>query len=146
MAAAALLAGLAASAATAQSSDGDLHSAPPRSKAIWDGWFKPADKADQPKLDDVPPPAAGPSAADLALMARTQARADLDRRWAVCEALREIAVRNNDQVMEAQIEQLHDRAWEVYEQRATAVSVSVPPAADAKNTHGGKAPAREGKP
>lgn len=146
LAAAVIAAGLAASAATAQQSDGDLHSAPPKSKAIWDNWFKSADKADPPKADDAAPAAAGPSAADLALAARKQARADLDRRWEVCDRLMEIAVRNNDEAMQAQIEQLRDRAWEAYQRRDAAVSASVPAAADAKNAHGGKAPAREGKP
>jgi len=146
MAAAVLFAGLAASAASAQQSDGDLHSAPPKSKAIWDNWFKSADKADPSKPGDAPLAVAGPSAAEVALMARRQARADLDRRWKVCDQLMEIAVRTNDDAMQAQVEQLRDRAWEVYQQRDTAVSVSVP-AADEKGKHGGRyAPMPEVKP
>ena len=148
MTAAVLLAGLAATAASAQQSDGDLHAAAPKTKAIWDGWFTPAPKPAEPKPDAVVTPAAvGPSAADLAAMARKRERAALDRRWEVCDRLMEVAVRNNDQAMQAQIEQLHDRAWEVYQQRTSGVFVSSPVTTDEKAAPGGRpAPMREVKP
>jgi hypothetical protein len=43
-----------------------------------------------------------------------RARADLDRRWEVCEKLRAIAVAKGDEEMERKVEQLHQRAWDVY--------------------------------
>ena len=62
-----LLSGLAASAAWAQETDGDLHSEPPKPKAFWDGWFAPAAKPVEKKPDKIAAPPAGPTAAEIAL-------------------------------------------------------------------------------
>jgi hypothetical protein len=125
MSAAVLLAGLATSAASAQYGDGDLHSAPPTQKTWWDGWFTAAPKppAHKPETGAAPAPAA-PAIVETAAAAHKRERAALDRRQEVCDRLMEIAVRNNDEAMQTQIEQLRDRAWEVYQQRTAALSTS----------------------
>ncbi len=119
--AAVLLAGLAASAALAQDTDGDLHSAAPTPKAWWTGWFGPADKTDKPEGKKteaaVPPAPAAPSPMDMAAAARRRERAAYNRRMEVCDRLTEIAVRTNNTDMQAQIDQLRDRAWDVYRKR-----------------------------
>jgi len=122
--AAVLLAGLAASAALAQDTDGDLHSAPtPGStpKSWWAGWFGPAAKTDKPESKKpeaaAPPAPVAPSPVELAAAARQRERAAFNRRMEVCDRLTEIAVQNNDTAMQSQIDQLRDRAWEVYQKR-----------------------------
>ena len=148
MAAAVLLAGLAASAAWAQDVDGDLHSASPKPKAWWEGWFSPAAKPPEKKHGDAEPPPTGPSPVELAAAGRQRERADLDRRWEVCDRLMEIAVRTNDEAMQTQIEQLRDRAWDVYQQRIAALSAPAPMAAppEEKPTFGKPSHSWEAKP
>jgi hypothetical protein len=124
MMAAVLLTGLAASAAWAQESDGDLHSAAPRPKAFWEGWFAPAAKPVEKKPDKLAAPPAGPSAAEVAAATRKRELAAYSRRMEVCDRLMEVAVANNDDAMQARIEQLKDRAWELYQQRTGALSAS----------------------
>jgi hypothetical protein len=119
-----LLTGLAASAALAQEPDGDLHSAAPRPKAFWDGWFTPAAKSVEKKHDTIAAPPAGPSAAEVAAATRKRERAAYTRRMEVCDRLMEVAVGNNDAAMQARIEQLKDRAWELYQQRTGGLSVA----------------------
>ncbi len=139
IAAVVLAAGLAASAASAQDADGDLHAAAPKPKAWWEGWFTPAAPPPEVKHDaaeaTAPP---GPSPVELAAAARQRERADLDRRWEVCDQLMEIAVRDNDQTMQTQIEQLRDRAWDVYQQHIADLSSSAaaPPPPPAKPKFG----------
>ena len=148
MTAAVLLAGLAASAAWAQDLDGDLHSAAPKPKAWWEGWFAPAAKPPEVKHDDAEPTTHGPSPVELAAAARRRERADLDRRWAVCDRLMEIAVGDNDEAMQTQIEQLRDRAWDVYQQRIAALSAPEPLTAspEEKPAFGKPSHSREVKP
>ena len=126
MTAAVLLAGLAATAAMAQDDDGDLHSATPQPKMWWDGWFtttaKKPDKPEAKKPDPaVPPTPVGPTPVQRAAASREQERADLYRRWEVCERLMKIAVDNNDTAMQTQIDQLHERAWELYQKRSASL-------------------------
>ena len=148
MTAAVLLAGLAASAASAQDTDGDLHSAPPKQKMWWDGWFTPAAKPPEKKHDDAEPAAHGPSPVELAAASRQRERAALDRRWEVCDRLMEIAVRTSDDAMQAQVEQLHDKAWDVYQERIAALSApdsaAAPP--EEKPKFGKPSHSLEGKP
>lgn len=44
------------------------------------------------------------------------------RRIEVCDRLMEIAVRNNDKVLQEQAQSLTDRAWEVYQQRTAGLT------------------------
>ena len=124
LAAAALLTGLAASAAWAQQPDGDLHSAAPKPKSFWEGWFAPAAKPVDKKLDGLAPPPAGPSAAEVAAVTRKREFAVYSRRMEVCDRLTEIAVQNNDDAMQTRVEQLKDRAWDIYQQRTGGSSAS----------------------
>ncbi len=125
-----LVTGLAASAALAQDTDGDLHSAAPKPKAFWEGWFAPAPKPIEKKSDPIPAAPAGPTAAELAAATRKRELAAYTRRMEVCDRLMEVAVEKNDEAMQARIEQLKDRAWELYQQRTGAASVAVSPSAD----------------
>lgn len=134
--AAVLLAALAASA-LAQDTDGDLHSAPAQaqaSKSWWTGWFGPSAKTDKPeskKTEAAAPPApASPSPVELAAAARQHERAAFNRRMEVCDRLTEIAVQNNDTAMQSQIDQLRDRAWEVYQKRTADLPASGSPSQD----------------
>ena len=151
MATAVLLAGLAVSGARAQDVEGDLHSAVPKPKAWYDGWFASAAKPTDAK-PDAPGVTThiGPSPVERAAAAHQQERADLDRRWEVCDRLMEIAVRNNDDAMQARVEQLRDRAWDIYQQRtanATASGpVTMPPPEKVGIASGRPAPKREEKP
>ena len=133
-----LLAGLAASAASAQDVDGDLHSTTPKPKSWWDGWFAPAAKPPEKKHDDAEPAPRGPSPVELAAAARQRERAAWDRRCKVCDRLMDIAVGNNDDAMRAQIEKLSDQAWDMYQQRIAALSAPGPTTAppDEKPTFG----------
>ena len=125
MTAAVLLAGLAVSSATAQDVDGDLHSATPKPKAWWDGWFTPAVKPVEKKSETAPTPA-GPSPVELAAAARQREKTAYFRRAKVCDQLMAIADQNNDEAMQAQIEQLKDRAWDLYQQRISAMPAAGP--------------------
>jgi hypothetical protein len=125
-----LLTGLAASAALAQETDGDLHSAAPKPKAFWEGWFTSAAKPAEKKLDPAAAPPAGPSAAEVAAATRKRELAVYSRRMEVCDRLMEVAVANNDDATQARIEQLKDRAWELYQQRTGALSASGSPSPD----------------
>jgi hypothetical protein len=124
MTVAVLLTGLAASAALAQDPDSDLHSSAPRPKAFWDGWFTTAAKPVEKKLDKLAAPPAGPSAAEVAAATRKRELAAYSRRMEVCDRLMEVAVQNNDEAMQTRIEQLKDRAWELYQQRTGGLAVS----------------------
>ena len=130
MMAAVLLTGLAASAALAQESDGDLHSSAPKPKAFWEGWFTPAAKPVEKKFDKLAAPPAGPTAAEVAAATRKRELAAYSRRMEVCDRLTEIAIGKNDDAMQARIEQLKDRAWELYQQRTGALSASGSPSPD----------------
>jgi hypothetical protein len=125
-----LLTGLAASAAFAQEMDGDLHSAAPKPKAFWDGWFTPAAKLPEKKHDMLAAPPAGPSPAEVAAATRKRELAAYTRRMEVCDRLMEVAVGNNDAAMQARIEQLKDRAWELFQQRTGGLSVAGSPSPD----------------
>jgi hypothetical protein len=130
MTVAVLLTGLAASSALAQVTDGDLHSAAPKPKAFWDGWFTPAAKPVEKKADKLAAPPAGPSAGEVAAATRKRELAAYSRRMEVCDRLMEVAVQNNDDAMQTRIEQLKDRAWELYQQRTGGLSVSSAPSPD----------------
>ena len=125
-----LVSGLAASAAWAQETDGDLHSEPPKPKAFWDGWFAPAAKPVEKKHDKIAAPPAGPTAADIALAMRKRELAVYSRRMEVCDRLMEVAIAKNDVAMQERIEQLKDRAWELYQQRTGATSISAASSSD----------------
>lgn len=119
-----LLTGLAATAVLAQEPDGDLHSAAPKPKAFWDGWFTSSAKPVEKKVDPGATPPAGPSASEIADATRKRELAAYSRRMEVCDRLMEVAVGANDEAMQARIEQLKDRAWELYQQRTGQLSAS----------------------
>ena len=48
----------------------------------------------------------------------------------VCDRLMEVAIANNDDAMQSRIEQLKDRAWELYQQRTGQSSASSSPSPD----------------
>jgi hypothetical protein len=129
--AAVLLLGLTVSAASADDSDGDLHSATPKPKSWWDGWFAPAAKPAEKKTDTVAAPVpAAPSPVELAAAARQREKAAYFRRMAVCDQLMAVADLNNDDAMRKQIEQLKDRAWDLYQQRIAALPAAAAPSVD----------------
>lgn len=130
MTAAVLVGGLAVAGAAGQDADGDLHSAAPKPKAWWDGWFTPAAKPDKPEAKKpepaVAPAPAAPPAGEPAVSARQRERAAYNRRMEALDRLAEIAVQNNDADMQTQIDQLRDRAWELYQRRSGTAQASAP--------------------
>ena len=78
---------------------------------------KNADKKDAPKKTDktgtVPPnPSLSPAAS-----ARAREQAAFQRRVAVCDRLREIAIETNNTELDQLAQELNARAWAVYKQR-----------------------------
>ncbi len=127
-------------AAVAQAADKDDRSRypkPPTDPTSNWGWMNPAtwfgggkekkDKAadakakktakkDEAKSDATPLP----SPADEARGRRSREEADLCRRLKVCDGLREIALRNEDQELLRRVDELSDRAFALYTQRTGA--------------------------
>lgn len=113
---------------------GRAQKAPAESESKW-GWMNPANwfgskekpkekpadakrgkigKKDAGTGDDLAPL---PSPADEARSRRNREEADLLRRLAVCDQLREIAVRTDDQTLLQRVDELADRVFAVYTQR-----------------------------
>jgi hypothetical protein len=61
--------------------------------------------------------------ADLAAAMQARERALLDRRQAVCDKLKEIALRTGDEALMRRAEQLDQRAWALYQRRTSAPAV-----------------------
>jgi hypothetical protein len=103
---------------------------PPPPKAPTSGWVgplkdwnKPAPKPEVKKKDPPPPPK--PTIAEQVQAARYREQADLLRRMAVCDKLMEIAVRNNDAELIRKVEQLQERANNVYTDHAVSLAKAV---------------------
>lgn len=80
----------------------------------------PAKKAEPPKAQE-------PSLADVAAAAKNREDADLLRRLAVCDKLREIALRTDDNELLQKVDVLLTRARAAYEQRSAMLAdVAVP--------------------
>lgn len=89
----------------------------------------PAKKAEPPKPQE-------PSLADVAAAAKNREDADLLRRLAVCDKLREIALRNDDTELLQKVDVLLTRARAAYEQRSAMLAdVTVP---DSNSSGSGK--------
>jgi hypothetical protein len=95
-----------------------------RSPSWFDSWFGPAKKAD-------PKPAA---TSDKAVVkppedptaARGRERAALLRRQAVCDKLKEVGLRNHDEALIGQADELDRQAWEVYRARTARLPAPAP--------------------
>lgn len=121
---AALCVGLGLSAARADDADGgDLRSLPPAKPSFWSSWGAKKDKPEvkKPSTSAADVPARAPANDPLAVQAREEGA--YHRRLEVCDRLMEIAVKNNDDAMQERIQQLMDRAFEVYQQRTAARAV-----------------------
>jgi hypothetical protein len=85
-------------------------------------------KADPPREAAPAPPKETPhaeesrpaAAAESAVEARAREKADLERRWAVCDKIQAIAQQTNDAALERRAEELNQRAWALYQQRTGA--------------------------
>ncbi len=104
---------------------------PPAPKAAppsgWAGpfkdWNKPAPKP-QPKKAEPPPPPK-PTLTDKVQAARYKEQADLLRRMAICDKLKEIAERTNDPELARKAEQLEERANSLYSDHALMLAKTV---------------------
>jgi len=116
--------GLGASAVLA---DDDPPPAPKAPTSGWVGpfkdWNKPAPKPVVKKKD--PPAPAKPTINEQVQTARYSEQADLLRRMAVCDKLMEIANRNNDAEMIRRVEQLQERANNIYNEHAVSLAKAV---------------------
>lgn len=136
--------GLGASAVLAADDD-----PPPQPKAPSSGWVGPFKEWNQPapppkpepKKKAEPPPRPRPTIAEQVQAARYREQADLLRRMAVCDKLMEIAVRNNDSELMSKVEQLQERANNLF----TEHSVSLANAVQGSNTNSSMAAADRGK-
>ncbi|HEV8060587.1 MAG TPA: hypothetical protein VGP68_11965 [Gemmataceae bacterium] len=86
-------------------------------------WNKPAPKPDAKKKDPAAPHKL--TIAEQVQAARFREQADLLRRMAVCDKLMEIAVRNNDADLIRRVEQLQERANNVYTEHAATLAQAV---------------------
>jgi hypothetical protein len=104
---------------------------PPAPKAApasgWTGplkdWNKPAPKPQPKKIE--PPPRPKPTLADKVQAASYKERADLLRRMAICDKLKEIAERTNDPELARKAEQLEERANSLYADHALMLTRTV---------------------
>jgi hypothetical protein len=90
-------------------------------------WFgskekeKPAaSKGKKETKKDAVSPAEAPSPADESRARRNREEADLFRRLAVCDQLREVALRGDDQELLRRAEELSERAFALYAERTNA--------------------------
>jgi hypothetical protein len=87
-------------------------------------WNKPAPKPEVKKKVDPPPPRK-PTITEQVQAARYREQADLLRRMAVCDKLMEIAVHNNDAELIRKVEQLQERANNLYTEHAVSLAKAV---------------------
>jgi hypothetical protein len=126
-----------------------------RSPSWFESWFDPSKKPDAPvaapKRKAVVTPPEDPSAV------RARERAALLRRQAVCDRLKEVGLRNHDEALISEADELAQQAWDVYRGRTAQLPELGPvrPAGDrydgapdgAMSGHGpAAAPARGGNP
>jgi hypothetical protein len=86
-------------------------------------WNKPAPKPKPKKEEPTPPPK--PTVADKVQAARYKEQADLLRRMAICDKLMEIAVKNNDSELMRRVEQLQERANNVFSEHTVLLARTV---------------------
>ena len=114
---------------TAVRADDDPPPTPPRPVQAggWVGPFKdwnpPPPKPETKKKDPPAPPK--PTIGEKVQAARYREQADLLRRMAVCDKLMEIAVRNNDADQIRKVEQLQERANNVFMEHASSLAQAV---------------------
>ena len=84
-------------------------------------WNRPAPKPEVKKKAEPPAPPK-PTIAEQVQAARYKEQADLLRRMSVCDKLMEIAVRNNDADLIRKVEQLQERANNVYTDNAVMLA------------------------
>jgi hypothetical protein len=118
--AAALLLGLSASMARAQSmkDPASVAAAAASKGSTWGPW------GSKPKADDkkpAPAPLLGPSSAQRAAVEQMRQMKAFFRRQEVCLRLQEIALANNDPELERQAQQLEDLNWQVYRQHTAGL-------------------------
>ncbi len=101
---------------------------PPTPKATTTGfvgplkdWNKPAPKP-APKKKDEPPAPPKPTIAEKVQAARYKEQADLLRRMAVCDKLKEIAENTHDADLLRKAEQLQERANNIYTDNAVMLA------------------------
>ena len=121
--AAALWLGLAASGVRAEDREaGDLHSLPPvkESSWPWSNWFgqKAAKPEAKPALRPTLPDAAARPIANDALSVLEREQKAYQRRLDVCDRLEQFAVDTDNLELQRQVEELKEKAFAVYQQRA----------------------------
>jgi hypothetical protein len=134
-----------ASASADDDDDADSRPKPPTRPAVrWSPYFArmfelkqpaPAKKPAKAQKEDVKKPAAPPrpkAVIPSPTAQRAREEATLLRRLAVCDKLKEIAVRTNDTQLLHQAEQLDARAWANYSQRTGQLAAATVPEADEK--------------
>jgi hypothetical protein len=125
----ALAAGLAVGIVTTSVQADDDPPPPPKAPPTggWVGpfkdWNKPAPKPEAKKTDTPVPHK--PTIAEQVQAARYREQADLLRRMAVCDKLREIAVRTGDTELSRRVDQLEERANNVYSEHAVKLAQAV---------------------
>jgi hypothetical protein len=100
---------------------------PPKPPAPTGGWVGPFKDWNTPPPKPVvkkkdPPAPPKPTIAEQVQAARYREQADLLRRMAVCDKLMEIAVRNNDADLIRKVEQLQERANNVYTDHSASLA------------------------
>jgi hypothetical protein len=109
--------------------DDDPPATPPRPVQAggWVGPFKdwnpPPPKPEAKKKDPPAPPK--PTILEKVQAARYREQADLLRRMAICDKLMESAVRNNDADLVRTVEQLQERANNIYTEHAVSLARAV---------------------
>jgi hypothetical protein len=106
---------------------------PPQAKAPTSGWVGPFKEWNTPapppkpapKKKEEPPPRPRPTIAEQVQAARYREQADLLRRMAVCDKLMEIAVRNNDNELISKVEQLQERANNLFTEHSETLANAV---------------------
>ena len=84
---------------------------------------KPNDRLDAKKSDET----AGqePSRHDQEMAALKREQAEYLRRLAVCDQLREVALKNNDENLNRQADELQAQAWTIYSKHVASLSAPV---------------------
>jgi hypothetical protein len=130
--AAALVLGLAVSAAAAEDRD-DWPKPASSGSGSWGGWFGSKDKPEA-KKQATDRPAPGPSPVERAEAVRQRELKDYLRRIDVCDKLAQVAEDTNDQQLLSRVEEMKERVWAVYQQR----TANLAPAGMPSETDGAK--------
>ena len=82
-------------------------------------------RAETKKSNELDAKETGKRDQETAAVKREQA--DYLRRLAVCDQLREVALKNNDDNLNRQADELQNKAWEIYSRHIGCISAGVPP-------------------